>query len=692
MHTKRTGTNWLLTRIIHHPFATEGSRNVFVSTVRTRDRGQWRSTSLPCAASLATALVLGLVACQPSPLAALASHETLLHEAAGRHGELGPVPDRRYRVVTVTKEQAADVRRRGYLLDHDGGEHYFSVEPARPEPVSAALLDFISASERVGRLSPDQWQALHDQLSFEQRLNLALALRSPYPLTPPEIVDRERLPAEIVSALQTIYAGRAFTPAMHLQRANGYKAARKFTNSDLALLLDRIDRHVAGGSASFDHDSMQPVYHDPELEQIVRILFEDLFLSDQARVRQIATEAPEIYARLTTDRSTANDLSRLEPANLLANILVRDFLQRDIRLQRFDIPPLTLASIARYRYRNLLGMSAEPRALPAGVFHASDGGQQLLAVCATKAESSETWARTESGMSWLLLPPETDQLEFSCAGADFRMAVHRDRKPRTTSAAISSRFRNDPLSAVVTFAITDGISSDMLDNFFTLFSYITGCRMLEQSTILAAVGEHLLADLAKADLYFPVAHQLHTGAIPVSHGGDMLRVRFKDCGDLNVDVVFYAPLMNENLIAKHKPPEVFNRSDLTRLFKSRREQARDQLFIMNLSCRSEMAVPGWLAAYYASQPASIDPVPLVIASRRGYSVTGETIGGFIRYGLGVIQALRKGAGTDDIHHLLSDSKIIPGGFDPVTSWDDHISEVLEFRQISLKSNDWDLYF
>jgi len=648
--------------------------------------------SKPCAAALAAALLLGLVACQPPPPAAFASHETLLQWAAGWHDELAPVPDRRYRVAPISKEQAADVQRRSYLLDHDGGEYYFSVEPADPEPGSTQLLDFMSASERLGRLDPDQWQVLHDRLSFEQRLNLALELRSSHPLTPPEIVDKAHLPAEIVSALQTIYAGRAFTPAMYLQRTNGYTTTRKFTDSDLSLLLDRIDRHVASGSASFDHNSMQPDYHDPELKQIVRILFEDLFLAEQSRVRRIAAEAPEIYARLATDRSTTDDLSRLEPANLLANILVRDFLQRDIRLQRFDIPPLTLAAIARYRYRHLLGLEAESRTLPAGVFHASDGGQQLLAVCATDAVGLETWARTDSGMSWLLLPPGTDQLEFSCAGADFRMSVHRDRKPRTTSAAISSKFRNDPLSAVVTFAITDGISSDMLDNFFTLFSYITGCRMQEQPDVLSAVGEHLLADLAEADMYFPVAHQLHTGAIPISHGGDMLRVRFKDCGGLNVDVVFYAPLMNENLVAKHKSPEVFKRSDLTRLFQSRKEQVRNQLFIMNLSCRSELAVPGWLAAYYSSQPASTDPAPLVIASRRGYSVTPETINGFIQYGFRVVQALRKGASTDEIYHLLSNSQVIPGGFDPVTSWDGDFSEILEFRQISLKSNDWDLYF
>ena len=125
--------------------------------------------------------------------------------------------------------------------------------------------------------------------------------------------------------------------------------------------------------------------------------------------------------------------------------------------------------------------------------------------------------------------------------------------------------------------------------------------------------------------------------------------------------------------------------ELGTVFKTRRDNKMDRLFVMNISCDSEMCVPAWMHTYKGSishlkknEIETFDDVPIVIAAKRGFDTeSANELKEHFKYPIAVLELASQGVNIEKVVDYLkgnknSDSDDSERGFNPYTNIEEPI--------------------
>ncbi|GAB4200093.1 MAG: hypothetical protein Tsb002_36050 [Wenzhouxiangellaceae bacterium] len=600
-----------------------------------------------------------------------------------------------------------------FLKQDDGRFFYFKPPSIETKATSPAMVEFIASSTALQRLDKEQWQSLVNSLSFDQRLGLFLAVHWQKSLTEsrPRILDAEGWPVEVTAQLHQAYRHAPRSVIDYMALHNGFQVNTWFTDADLPLLVDYIKQQIDKGEISFDHDAIEHVYSSEKLRLLVEILFDELFLRGSHRITQLKDEYPAIFSLLIQDTSSNDDVTRLEFFDLFVNIIRKRYLALDRRVERYAINPLALSAVARYRLSRLYGIHQESAQLPVVVFNAVNGSRNRLWVCGAPTSSislntgeSLDFPATDEGISWRIIEDSAEQgmTTWRCGVGNY----HIDKRASNAlpdvpfPPALSAKYRNERLNVLITFAMTDGLTTSLVADYLGMLESLAGCRVVANNPVSENIEQRIKADILVADMYLPVVHQLDLGRLKIASHQSVQRVVLSGCGPMNLEVTLYLPT-----VALGHPAGAaitLSREDLVTIFNQRHSLSMGQLLVMNMSCHSELAVAGWMGAFIeslvetAARPEMVDnqEIPIVIASKRGFSTDYNSIAEHTKYVMVVIDVLRSGGDLAALYHSLDKPGWMARSFEPVTNWSSEYRtgyQVLQNDQLIIEGNDGEQY-
>lgn len=220
----------------------------------------------------------------------------------------------------------------------------------------------------------------------------------------------------------------------------------------------------------------------------------------------------------------------------------------------------------------------------------------------------------------------------------------------------------EPIRAVATYGLTDSLSADLL-SFFFKYLEMQGYKLISQANYNDLLAEFSAA-FHESRVFIPIAHQIDLSKLVLGQKSGQ-KVVFRKGDDQSgkestIELTLFLPLEK----ASESGSQTLSYQDLARLFSERRKNQASSLTVLQLSCRNEHAVEGWMSAYRHSLDRCKlgefpKDVPFIVTTDRGF-LTDEPYEKLeaLEYVILVLDSMSQGADYSEVQDILKKTSSI----------------------------------